>query len=210
LRDLEEFCASGYFPALFEVEAEGLLDRNGFSSRPLAIHGVLDRVDIKTNGTQVHLRVVDYKYTQGKTMRFGDKNLALAAIRGFRLQPPLYLLLARHLLPDQSVVPQSAAFYFLAPRWKEGSLQPVTFDASSWDGQTGRMITASLGHIVDGIQAGCYAILPADYCDDCDFASACRFNHDASRRRARTDPRMKALKDLRALTMVKEATAGDA
>ncbi|TLY35896.1 MAG: hypothetical protein E6K60_09145 [Nitrospirae bacterium] len=204
LADLEECHDSGYFPALFEVETEGVLDLDGFSSRPLAIHGVLDRVDIKKDGEQFHLRVVDYKYTPGKTMRACDKNLALAAIRGLRLQPPLYALMARHLLPDETAVPQSAAFYFLAPHWKEGSLRRTSLDASCWQGQTGRMIAASVRRIVDGLRAGYYAVLPADYCGYCDFAAACRSNHDPTRRRARIDPRMKALKDLRALTLGKE------
>jgi len=46
-------------------------------------------------------------------------DLATAAVRGVRLQPPMYLLAAKDVMGEPAV-PESAAFYFLAPKRKGG------------------------------------------------------------------------------------------
>ena len=52
-----------------------------------------------------------------------------------------------------------------------------------------------------------FSILPGDYCEYCDFAAACRYTHDLTARRARTDPATKLLKVLRTLKVAKPEAA---
>ncbi|MGH7253130.1 MAG: PD-(D/E)XK nuclease family protein, partial [Nitrospiraceae bacterium] len=90
--DQQDCRASGFRPIGFEVDAEGtlnVLDRPEWKT--LKVRGRLDRVDRRE--TPPAFRVVDYKYRQGSKMKDDDKNLVLSAVRGFRLQPPLYALM---------------------------------------------------------------------------------------------------------------------
>ena len=128
-----------------------------------------------------------------------DKDLALATMRAQRLQPLLYLHLAKYVLPDRLVEPESAAFYCLGSRWTDMPIQRTALDAACWEGQSGVLITKTLQRLLDGIRQGRFSILPGEYCGHCDFASACRYTHNLTGRRARTDPVMKLLKNLRTL-----------
>ena len=82
----------------------------------LKIHGTLDRVDYRAEPPA--LRIVDYKFKQGNEITAVDRNLALSAVRGFRLQPPLY---ARMTLPSFPAVTE-VQLVFLAPQWNQPSL----------------------------------------------------------------------------------------
>jgi ATP-dependent helicase/nuclease subunit B len=102
-----------------------------------------------------------------------DRNLALSAVRGLRLQPPLYARMALTSLPAVTEV----QLLFLAPQWK----QPVsrsTFDAGLWTGHTGDMIRQTLSALVEGIAKREFFILPDGYCDYCEFSAACRRHDD--------------------------------
>src|SRR5438034_4323814 len=74
-------------------------------------------------------------------------------------------------------------------------------DSSCWDGEPGLPINKTLQRILEEIKEGRFSILPGNYCGHCDFASACRYTHEATGRRARTDAVMKALKALRTLKL---------
>jgi len=190
----EDFLTSGFRPVAMEAEIQGTLAGLALPGwSPLPLRGRADRVDRRINPPAVPtLRMVDYKYKQGREKKPEDKNLATAALRGFRLQPPLY---ARMTLPGEAL-PVQVDFRFLAPRW-DPPIDSASFDAATWEGPVGRQIAATLGALLDGIRAGRYFILPDTYCDFCNFAPACRRLHGPTGARARRSAPARALRLLR-------------
>ena len=189
--DQAEYLESGFRPVAFEAAAQGIVPlESDASSMSLKIHGTLDRVDYRAEPPA--LRIVDYKFKQGNEITAVDRNLALSAVRGFRLQPPLY---ARMTLPSLPA-PTDVQLLFLAPQWK----QPIarsTFDAGLWTGHTGDMIRQTLSTLVQGIARREFFILPDGYCDYCEFSGACR-RHDAMAWwRSYRSPQARVLRKLR-------------
>ena len=189
--DQAEYQATGFRPVAFEVAAQGIVPlESDASSVSLKLHGTLDRVDYRAEPPA--LRIVDYKFKQGNEISAVDRNLALSAVRGFRLQPPLY---ARMTLPSLPA-PTEVQLLFLAPQWK----QPVsrsTFDAGLWTGHTGDMIRQTLSILIQGIASREFFILPDGYCDYCEFSGACR-RHDAMAWwRSYRSPQARVLRKLR-------------
>ncbi len=91
--DLAELGASGYAPVAVERDAivrlpEGWPGPLG----GLTIRGRMDRIDYQPEENRY--RVVDYKLKAQKTRQRADNDLLRSALRGQRLQPPFYLLLA--------------------------------------------------------------------------------------------------------------------
>lgn len=169
--DQEEYFASGFRPVAFETAAQGTVPLK-LDALPtsLKIHGTLDRIDFRTEPPA--LRIVDYKFKQGSEITAVDRNLALSAVRGFRLQPPLY---AQMTLPSLPAV-TDVQLLFLAPDWNQ-QISRSTFDAGLWTGHTGDMIRQTLSTLIQGISSGEFFILPDGYCDYCEFSGACR-RHD--------------------------------
>lgn len=198
--DLEDLRETRYTPTLFEIPVNGRFGHEFPEHlRHVPVRGRLDRVDVKRADGKAYVRVVDYKYTQASTLKPADRDLTTAAVRGFRLQPPLYLLAAENVLDRESAVPETVALYFLAPNLTNGPLDRSTLAMSCWEGETGARIGDTVRRILEGIRAGRFFILPGDYCDHCDFSSNCRRTHDPSRRRARGDEQTKTLERLRTI-----------
>lgn len=178
-----------YQPIAFEVDGEGtvpgILDEG-----LLKIRGRIDRLD--RNRFSGALRVVDYKFKVGSAMKSEDRNLVQSAVRGYRLQPPLYSLLTVPGHPTASEV----QFLFLAPQWST-AISRSTFEAISWASDTGRLIEDAMRTLVDGIRAGRFFILPDGYCDGCDFRTVCRREHTPTWWRAHRATEPKALKMIR-------------
>jgi ATP-dependent helicase/nuclease subunit B len=189
--DQEEYQATGFRPIAFEVAAQGIVPlESDASSISLKIHGTLDRVDYRAEPPA--LRIVDYKFKQGNEITAVDRNLALSAVRGFRLQPPLY---ARMTLPSLPA-PTDVQLLFLAPQWN----QPVsrsTFDAGLWTGHTGDMIRQTLSTLIQGIAHREFFILPDGYCDYCEFSAACRRHDGMAWWRSYRSPQARVLRRLR-------------
>ena len=170
--DQAEYQATGFRPVAFEAAAQGVVPlESDASSVVLKIHGTLDRVDCRADPPA--LRIVDYKFKQGTEISAVDRNLALSAVRGFRLQPPLYACMTLPSLP----APTDVQLLFLAPQWKQ-TVSRSTFDAGLWTGHTGDMIRQTLSTLIQGIARREFFILPDGYCDYCEFSGACR-RHDA-------------------------------
>ena len=189
--DQAEYQATGFRPVAFEVAAQGIVPlESDASSVPLKLRGTLDRVDYRAEPPA--LRIVDYKFKQGSEITAVDRNLALSAVRGFRLQPPLY---ARMTLPSFPIVTE-VQLLFLAPQWK----QPVsrsTFDAGLWTGHTGDMIRQTLSTLIQGITRREFFILPDGYCDYCEFSGACRRHDSMAWWRSYLSPQARVLRKLR-------------
>jgi ATP-dependent helicase/nuclease subunit B len=189
--DQDEYRVSGFRPVAFEAAAQGIIPlESDASSVSLKIHGTLDRVDYRADPPA--LRIVDYKFKQGNEITAVDRNLALSAVRGFRLQPPLY---ARMTLPSFPVVTE-VQLLFLAPQWTP-PVSRSTFDAGLWTGHAGDMIRQTLFTLIHGIGRREFFILPDGYCDYCEFSGACR-RHDAMAWwRSYRSPQARVLRKLR-------------
>lgn len=189
--DLSDYREQGFRPVAFEIEAEGQLDGLGSAEQPaIKIHGRVDRVDQRDNPPG--LRIVDYKFKIGSGMKQEDRNLLQSAVRGFRLQPPLYSKLT---MPGLSP-PGEVAFLFLAPNW-ETPIARSTFDTSVWQSSVGPRLRVTLTTLIEGIEAGRYFILPDGYCDHCEYSVACRRYHGPTWWRAYRAAPAKDLKALR-------------
>jgi ATP-dependent helicase/nuclease subunit B len=189
--DQAEYQATGFRPVAFETDAQGVVTL-GSDSQPLSlkIHGTLDRVDYRAEPPA--LRIVDYKFKQGSEISVVDRNLALSAVRGFRLQPPLYARMTLPSLPAATDV----QLLFLAPDWKQQISRSI-FDAGLWTGHTGDMIRQTLKTLIQGIANQEFFILPDSYCDYCEFSGACR-RHDAMAwLRSYRSPQARVLRKLR-------------
>jgi ATP-dependent helicase/nuclease subunit B len=188
--DLEELRVSGYRPSLFEVEVTGrfgvvLPERLNH----VPVRGRLDRVDVRRENGEAHVRVVDYKYTESNAPKLEDRDLVTAALRGKRLQLPLYLLAAGNALGREPAVPDAAALYFLAPYWQEGPVVRKTLIAVCGE--------ETVQVILDGVRGGRFFILPDDYCKYCEYSSACRRTHHPTKWRRRDDPHRQILLEIR-------------
>jgi ATP-dependent helicase/nuclease subunit B len=210
-RDIAEIRQSGFRPAAVELEIK---DSFPWDDPPalkgLPIRGRLDRIDVHHG--EARCRVIDYKYRQGRNRATEDGNLLLGAIRGQRLQPPFYALLANRyaretvrLGADPATL---AAFYFLAPNWKDGPLAISTFAADGWRGESGAQLRRTLSVLLDGIEKGRFFIRPGDYCGRCDVSEVCRKNHLPSAWRAERDPISRTHAELRRLTIAKRSPEG--
>jgi len=180
-----------FMPIAFEQDAEGtmaeILPDPSATVRTL---GRIDRID-KHRDTGA-IRIIDYKFKTGGSMKSEDRNLLQSAIRGYRLQPPLY---ARLLMPDRSV-PSQVQFMFLAPQW-EPPIAHSTFDVAALSGESGRQIQQTLRLLITGLQAGRFFIVPDTYCEQCEFRIVCRREHQPSWWRSYRSDEVKALRGLR-------------
>jgi ATP-dependent helicase/nuclease subunit B len=189
--DQEEYRATGFRPIAFEAAAQGVVSLGGDqASGSLKIHGTLDRVDYRAEPPA--LRIVDYKFKQGSEITAVDRNLGVSAVRGFRLQPPLY---ARMILPSLPPV-TDVQLLFLAPEWKK-PISRSTFDAGLWTSPTGDMIRQTLKTLIQGIANREFFILPDGYCDFCEFSGACRRHDGMAWWRSYRSPQARILRKLR-------------
>jgi ATP-dependent helicase/nuclease subunit B len=196
--DQEEYLATGFRPIAFEAIAQGTVPlEHAAPPTSLKIHGTLDRVDFRAEPPA--LRIVDYKFKHGSEINPADRNLALSAVRGFRLQPPLYSRMTLPSLPAAADV----QLLFLAPECKQ-QISRSTFDAGLWTGHTGNMIQQTLLTLIQGIANREFFILPDGYCDYCEFSGACR-RHDAMAWwRSYRSPQARTLRRLRKLKLSDE------
>jgi ATP-dependent helicase/nuclease subunit B len=200
---------SGYAPLALEVQCKGQL-KGAWPDIPnimkgLNLQGRLDRIDF--HSAQKRYRVIDYKVKTGKNQKPEDKNLMQAAVRGQRLQPPLYLLLAKQYAAGRELgdvdFSAEAAFYFMAPNWDKGPIVVSQFPSDGWDGEAGGMLKKTFTLLLNGIQGGQFFIHPGTHCDYCDFSTICRLNHLPSSQRATQDPLTQEYQALRSLKVPK-------
>ncbi|MFM8552875.1 MAG: PD-(D/E)XK nuclease family protein [Nitrospiraceae bacterium] len=196
-QDRADCLAGGYRPVAFEIEASGSLDDLGPQLGTVTIRGRLDRVDERL--APPGWRIVDYKFKQGRDMKSEDRNLRAAAVRGLRVQPPVY---ARLHGPDilagqaRALGPERVEFLFLAPGWDQ-AVDRTVFEARDWQGPAGPQIRQTLARLLSGIRAGQFMVVPGEYCDHCDYITACRRFHDPTWLRAHRSPPARELNQLR-------------
>lgn len=195
--DLDELAAGGWEPILFEESLDGSVSvplPDG--QEPCRVSGRLDRVDWRASGNEY--RVIDYKFKLGKHQDAMDTNLKRGAVRGRRLQPPLYLAMAEATMParlqreESGRVPgcEGVWFYYLAPNWvkEEGrALVRERFPGDAWSSELRAPLERALGHVLGGIRSGRFFIFPGSYCEQCDYRLLCRKTHQPTAWRARQD-----------------------
>ncbi len=195
--DLEEMAQSGFRPVELEKDLTARLGVDWPEDlQGLPVHGRLDRID--QNDQEGCVRVVDYKYKTGRSPQAEDNNPLLAAVRGRKLQLPLYVLLASAHAVDMATTPSfEAAWYFLAHRWEEGPLAPRSFSGQSMQESAGQQIRDTVARFLRGIRSGEFFIMPGDYCRYCEVSEICRKDHFSSSIRAARHPGAKALSRMR-------------
>jgi ATP-dependent helicase/nuclease subunit B len=190
-RDLQELRESGFIPVALEAGTTDELPADWPESlRGLPIRGRMDRIDIDRTGHR--LRIVDYKFKLGASPGSADRDLRRAALRGERLQPPIYSLLgerwAKRNGRDAGALSVETSFFYIAPRWKDGPLLIKRFLSEDLSGKLGDEIKKTVLHLVNGIQSGHFFMQPGQHCQFCDVAEVCRKNHPPSLWRAENDP----------------------
>ncbi|SLM49524.1 conserved protein of unknown function [Nitrospira japonica] len=195
--DSDRLAAEGFAPFAFEVEAEGTLRiESGGEGVPMKFHGRVDRID--RHNASGALRIIDYKFKSNSAMKTDDRHLLQSAIRGSRLQPPLYTSLD---LPAGGKA-DAVQFFFLAPAW-ESPIARSTFNASDWSSETGTLIHRTLAGLIDGMKRGRYFILPGTHCTTCPYRVLCRREHASTWWRAHRAGEQKQLAALRKMTVKK-------
>ncbi|MBM2803466.1 MAG: 1 protein [Deltaproteobacteria bacterium] len=197
-QDFTELSKSGFVPVSLETSVTSRLPNDWPEPlNNLAIRGRMDRIDRNDHG----LRVIDYKFKFGASPATPDKNLIRAALRGERLQPPFYYLLAQHWSDEQTDNAARPAieadFYYIAPRWSDGPLVSAPYGNAGLTGKVGAATKQTIAYLADGVRQGRFFINRADHCAHCDVATICRKNHPPSLWRAENDPLTEAHRALR-------------
>ncbi len=201
--DTAAYIETPFMPVGFELDAVGTIaEVLPDPTTTMSIRGRVDRIDRHRDTGAI--RIIDYKFKTGGSMKSEDRNLLQSAIRGYRLQPPLY---ARLLMPGMPA-PSQVQFMFLAPQW-EPPIARSTFDVAALSGESGRQIQQTLRLLVTGLQAGRFVILPDTYCEHCEFRVICRREHQPSWWRSYRSDEVKALKSLRLQRLPEEPRGTD-
>ena len=197
--DLDEMTRSGFRPVEFEIGLNAQLHTDWPEDlQGLPLQGRLDRVDHDDRNDRY--RVIDYKYKSGAGPSTGDNNPLREAMRGQKLQLPIYVLLAADYANARSLSTPAAveaAWYFLAGRWKDGPLAPRGFPGRVMQESPGERIRDAVARLLRGIRSGEFFIMPGDYCKYCEVSEICRKDHFPSSTRAGRHPSAEALARMR-------------
>jgi ATP-dependent helicase/nuclease subunit B len=188
-QDLSELSQSGFAPVSLETGVTARLPADWPEPlNGLTIRGRMDRIDRNESG----LRVIDYKFKFGAKPASQDTNLLRAALRGERLQPPFYYILAQHWAEENYFEPSrpviEADFYYIATRWAEGPLLSTSYGSAGLTDQLGAATQQTIAYLADGVRQGRFFLNRGDYCGRCDAAAICRKNHPPSLWRVDNDP----------------------
>ncbi len=197
-QDLAELANSGFAPVSLETGVTARLPADWPEPlKGLAIRGRMDRID----RNDARLRVIDYKFKFGANPTTQDMNLIRSALRGERLQPPFYCMLAEHWAEQHVTKPSrpgiEADFYYIAPRWSAGPLVSTHYRSEGLAGKIGIATKQTIAYLADGVRKGQFFINRGEYCGHCDAAPICRKNHPPSLWRAENDPITKPHQELR-------------
>ncbi|MGH7824219.1 MAG: PD-(D/E)XK nuclease family protein [Candidatus Binatia bacterium] len=204
--DLQELLRSGRQPVVLETQLQSRFPASWPEpASSLILRGTVDRIDF--DPSENRLRVIDYKYKSGRKPLAADTNLLRAALRGEKLQPPLYALLAREYGKLQNTIDPAieVALHYLAPNWDSGPFMEKIFSAHDWDGLQGQRLSETIYYLIDGIHQGRYFIHPGEACEYCQVAQACRKDHLPTAWRTANDPLTAAHFDLAKKDAPKEA-----
>jgi ATP-dependent helicase/nuclease subunit B len=198
--DLAELRESGYVPVAVEADmADRLSTEWPEVLRGLAVRGRVDRLDLDRTGNR--LRIVDYKFKAGAGPNSTDRDLYRAALRGQKLQPPIYSFLGERWAvrqePSLRDVRIETTFFYVAPHWSDGPLVSKAFAAEDFAAPLGDEIKKTIAELVTGIRAGRFFMQRGAHCQYCEVTEICRKNHPPSLWRAENDPVTESHRQLR-------------
>ncbi len=182
-KDMLTLAESGDRPAAFEVDCRQTIEAEWPEFR-----GRIDRIDF--NAETGKARVVDYKITFRKSPLPLEKNLLTSALRGKKLQAPIYLRFSQIFSEAKTGNENgetASVFYHLAPNWPDGPLVISEFPASGWQGEYGDILKQSISTLLQGIEKGRFFMKPGEHCDFCEVRALCRLNHLPSIKRLQGD-----------------------
>src|SRR5207247_232951 len=130
--------------------------------------GFVDRLDL---GPANAFRVIDYKKSRGK---YGVIMKTGVFEKGHYLQPPIYFLLASHVLGKVDLENSKFAYYFIEEAM-EGGKWEMELTGEMWKDYP--LFEAHLKRILETIPRGRFAIHPGPYCRSCDLSTVCRKSH---------------------------------
>ncbi|MEO5658161.1 MAG: PD-(D/E)XK nuclease family protein [Nitrospiria bacterium] len=175
--DAADLAGSGFVPVATEVIVRGeLAQPNG-----TPIQGRLDRIDRHPDG---RLRVIDFKIGASAVA-----DPVKSAMRGERLQPPIYAALGEAYARGQVPGPGAGEIEVELLVIGSDGEAPLTRLAYRPDTSAAGQIAETIAFLIDGIEEGWHAITPDRGCAWCDVAAACRRRHAPSRGRAEADGR---------------------
>ena len=172
-QDLSELSQSGFAPVSLETGVTARLPADWPEPlNGLTIRGRMDRIDRNDSG----LRVIDYKFKFGAKPASQDTNLLRAALRGERLQPPFYYMLAQHWAEEQTTSshrdrPSKRTFTTSRTRWAEGPLLSTSYGSAGLTDQLGAATQQTIAYLADGVRQGRFFLNRGDYCGRCDAAA---------------------------------------
>jgi ATP-dependent helicase/nuclease subunit B len=195
--EVERLEEEGWTPVAFEVKDVACIsDSAAFPEnvRGLKLYGRIDRLDRRDAGGRVEARVVDYKFKTSGSRKSEENDLARGAVRGRRLQPAVYLLMARDLVAEAEDA--RAEFHFIAPNWADGPVVVRDLPPDCWSTDLGCQVAGTISALVGGMARGEWFVAPARHCDYCDFITICRKSHSRTRYRLAADARPRSLAEI--------------
>lgn len=165
----DDAAGADYRPAHLEEHVEGKM----VVGMRIEIHGTVDRIDLRRSGKGPAFRIVDYK--SGKAP---DAGLDRLALKGEKLQLPLYLYLANKRFEGSG----EALLAFVGEAPEKGRFKPLPEGFWKEDGAEFRK---KLEELVGIVESGRFVIRPGRYCDFCPIGFACRMSHQPTRVRAK-------------------------
>lgn len=216
--DIASIRQTGYIPAYLE-EAVKLYPQfvpfNQAEGPKIAFRGKIDRIDLKVIENTISFRVIDYK--SGK---FFKENLVRSAIRGQKLQLPLYIVMAEHLLSEKmkkgcisqnQMRLESASFIYIAQsvenKKEQKGIPEISITGSDWK-DCERQCWATLQRFFHYMRNGIFPISPAEgtqKCEWCEFSTVCRRGNQSLRFRLERDIRLKEYREIMGLKLKHES-----
>ena len=232
--DIERIEQTGYIPTYLEkkvhlrpqddfVKLVSVSSKQGKASA-LTFKGKIDRIDLKlvpvclkqgAVENAISFRVVDYK----SGMPLKERPIKYA-IRGQKLQLPLYIVMAERILSEEikkGRIPQGqtsledASFVYIAQDMEDKKGQKVipekTIESVDWKEYQGQC-WETVNEFLHYIREGMFLISPTEdtqKCEWCEFVTTCRRGHQPLRFRLEQDVRLKKYREIGNLNIRKKS-----
>ncbi len=207
--DIELIRQTGYIPAYLEKTIKLCPQFTPFNQEEgskITLRGKIDRIDLKVTGNIVSFRIIDYK--SGK---FFKENLVKSAVRGQKLQLPLYIIMTEHLLSKKmkkGYISQNqtrlerASFIYVAQnaenKKEQEGVPEVSIAGDDWI-ECERQCRATLQGFFQYIRNGIFPISPTEdkqKCEWCEFSTTCRRSNQSLRFRLEQDVRLREFREI--------------
>ncbi len=207
--DIEFIQQTGYIPTYLEKTVKlypQFVPFNQIESSKITFWGKIDRIDLKVSEDTVNFRVIDYK-----SGRFFKENLIKSAVRGQKLQLPLYIIMAEHLLyekmkeghiPKNQIKLGKSSFVYVAQHMENKKelkgIQEKAIEESDWV-DCEEQCWETLQEFFQYIRNGVFPVSPTEdtqKCEWCEFSTICRRGDQPLRFRLEQDTRLRKYREI--------------